>query len=784
MKRKNTTRNALFTSIISLLLCVSMLVGTTFAWFTDSVESGLNRITAGNLDVELYHGKTTAPTTKVNSTTVLFTNEKDEEIALWEPGVMAYTNLKIANEGSLALRYQMAINVSASEVDGKSLKDVLKVAVVPGGFTGGRVAAQGLNYNYSLSSFAMEGKLQSSQNSDVFGIVIYWEPTDNDNAYNLKNGVLTAELGVVLSATQLTHENDSFGPDYDNLADMPEGTPEVPSVSQTVEVVADQPTVIESSVASVNLPAGALPADVTNVTLKIDEASTDPNVTFESNEGAKTMEISLVDQDGNKVTTLNENSTFTLDIGDNLDMIAFYHKDESIPYTYEAQSGDITFTINNLSPFTYVYKYEGGLGTKEVPYIVDNADDLIEVIAAGQSAVLAADISVDADDTIVIGSGKNIVLDLNGYTLAGVSDQTGSNRNMIDVKGGTLTVKDGAITVAHTGTNMGWNNSTNVFDVTAGGVLNIENAAVKNLGGSDMAFAVHLNNWGEVTLNVTKSTLESTYIPVRVFNSGNDMNNVTIKNSTLNGKYAFWVHNYTVADFGTAEKAEAHKALLNFDIFNGTNNFVSSAKPTTPILYGFTNTLYLTADGKAYDLPVAIVNELENKTIKANGMDDEITLDCAYTFLPNQTKEECEASGYANWHADFVISVDKDVTTKVAGLAGYYSAWCEMIDHEWIAIEMNEQELTAGQEYRLVAGLLQDATVNYGEICEYAIREDNLINGFLCGAYADESMEGVTLTVELRLYEIDENASDKSGVECETDNYLTIGRYTHTFDNK
>ena len=55
MKRKNTTRNALFTSIISLLLCVSMLVGTTFAWFTDEVKSGRNMIAAGNLDVELYH---------------------------------------------------------------------------------------------------------------------------------------------------------------------------------------------------------------------------------------------------------------------------------------------------------------------------------------------------------------------------------------------------------------------------------------------------------------------------------------------------------------------------------------------------------------------------------------------------------------------------------------------------------------------------------------------------------------------------------------------------------
>ena len=54
MKRKNIARNALFTSIISLMLCVSMLVGTTFAWFTDSVVSGNNIIAVGNLDVELY----------------------------------------------------------------------------------------------------------------------------------------------------------------------------------------------------------------------------------------------------------------------------------------------------------------------------------------------------------------------------------------------------------------------------------------------------------------------------------------------------------------------------------------------------------------------------------------------------------------------------------------------------------------------------------------------------------------------------------------------------------
>ena len=54
MNKKNTKR-ALLTSVLSLTLCGSMLVGTTFAWFTDSVSSTNNVITAGNLDVELYY---------------------------------------------------------------------------------------------------------------------------------------------------------------------------------------------------------------------------------------------------------------------------------------------------------------------------------------------------------------------------------------------------------------------------------------------------------------------------------------------------------------------------------------------------------------------------------------------------------------------------------------------------------------------------------------------------------------------------------------------------------
>ena len=199
-----------------------------------------------------------------------------------------------------------------------------------------------------------------------------------------------------------------------------------------------------------------------------------------------------------------------------------------------------------------------------------------------------------ADNTLTIKSGKTLTIDLNGKKLSATSTQAGTNYNMFDVRG-NLTVKNGTIEYKHVGENMGWNASTNIFNVTAGGVLNLKDVTAKNLGGSDMGFVAHLNNWGEVTLNVENCTLESNYVPVRVFNSGPDMNNVSIKNSTLNGvSAAFWVHNYTVADFGTEAKVESQKALLNLNIYNQGNKFTPDIDG---IRYGFTNSIRTDAYG-------------------------------------------------------------------------------------------------------------------------------------------------------------------------------------------
>ena len=101
MTNKKNTKKALFSSVLALLLCCSMLIGTTFAWFTDEVKSGTNVIAAGNLDVDVY----TADGKSVQDAENLF-----DDVALWEPGAVAYENLTVKNLGTLALKYQLSIN--------------------------------------------------------------------------------------------------------------------------------------------------------------------------------------------------------------------------------------------------------------------------------------------------------------------------------------------------------------------------------------------------------------------------------------------------------------------------------------------------------------------------------------------------------------------------------------------------------------------------------------------------------------------------------------------------
>ena len=305
---------------------------------------------------------------------------------------------------------------------------------------------------------------------------------------------------------------------------------------------------------------------------------------------------------GNNVT-LNEVSATTADntliVGKNLTIKKLIVNKGNI----RLQSGATVKAIErgdaNTNKVIVIYE-----GTK--PEISVDEDEVefrsavYEVFMAGMkqsgTVTLTEDLVFSNINTITIAKGTDITLDLAGHTITNTSDLSSSNFNLFDVRG-KLTVKNGTITTEHL-YNMGWSSSTQIFNVTDGGILNIENATCKNLGGSDMAFVAHLNNWGEVTLNVDKCVLSSTYMAVRVFNSGPHMNNVKISNSELIGNdYSFWVHNYTIEDFGTQEKVDSQKSLLNLDIYNAKNNNIFTCGKA-PVRLGFTNAIWLDEYGE------------------------------------------------------------------------------------------------------------------------------------------------------------------------------------------
>ena len=231
MNNKRATKRALLTSVMALVMCVVMLVGTTFAWFTDTASTGVNKIQAGNLDIELaYKNSTTSGEfKKADKSTPVFDNN-----ALWEPGHVEYVVLKIRNAGSLALKYKLGINIAgetgSTNVYGDSFKlsDSIKFAVIDGDkSTLGRddlVAAATdsklIKDGYTSVDTPLYPAGTEGKDAEKTVTLVVWMPTDVGNEANHKTGVdaPTIDLGIKVDATQYTYEKDSIDDQYDKDA--------------------------------------------------------------------------------------------------------------------------------------------------------------------------------------------------------------------------------------------------------------------------------------------------------------------------------------------------------------------------------------------------------------------------------------------------------------------------------------------------------------------------------------------------------------------------------------
>ena len=243
MESSKSTKRALLTSALALLMCVTMLVGATFAWFTDTASTGVNKIQAGNLDIKVEY-RTTA-----DGNWQLLDNATDLFGAagtLFEPGHTRVVELRITNAGNLALKYKIGMNV-VSETAGTNkggnpykLSDYLKVGttsiqqynptdqisslmerlIFQKGDFGMWTARDFANFELEYTSNGNAHALEPGA-AQILGIKVYMPETVGNEANAISTEkAASINFGLNVVATQYTVESDSFGTQYDKDAPL------------------------------------------------------------------------------------------------------------------------------------------------------------------------------------------------------------------------------------------------------------------------------------------------------------------------------------------------------------------------------------------------------------------------------------------------------------------------------------------------------------------------------------------------------------------------------------
>ncbi len=225
MTSSKSTKRALISSTLALLMCVAMLIGTTFAWFTDTASTGVNKIQAGNLDVKLMYSTDMQTWKEATDQTKLF-----DDNALWEPGYTQVVYLKIVNAGKLALKYEAGFSKNYTSNRGKNVNgdwyrvdNYLKIGTA-------ETTTKFANREDVWSAIAATEKtlakdvmltdgwitLKAGESSKPFAVAIYMPTSVGNEANASKNRPSSVSgLGIEVRATQATVESDSFDNNYD-----------------------------------------------------------------------------------------------------------------------------------------------------------------------------------------------------------------------------------------------------------------------------------------------------------------------------------------------------------------------------------------------------------------------------------------------------------------------------------------------------------------------------------------------------------------------------------------
>ena len=390
MTNRKSTKRALLGSVMAMVLCLAMLVGATFAWFTDTASTGVNKLQAGKLDVALEMKDASGNWVSAEGKTLDFVKAADAkgEAILWEPGC-TYTlpELRVVNNGNLALKYKVII----TGIQGSAkLNEAIEWTIGDVAMGAEQHLAAGESNAFTIKGHMKESAGNEYMNESIDGIAI------------------------TVVATQDTVESDSFDKDYDAGAEYP--------VVAVANVNTNGDTVLkdkeEDHTIQVTVPAGALDEGVQSLKLEVVKSAAPAGVQVASTESSQSYEVTMKDQNGNAVSTNGTLMTVEMNVGKNRTALKLYHDGEKMTndigtltdaadhYVYDAATGYVTMKVSHFSPFTAVFARDYWTDHAADGYAtpVDTANKVVTVSSAEELALFAKEVTDD---------GKNY----SGYTL-------------------------------------------------------------------------------------------------------------------------------------------------------------------------------------------------------------------------------------------------------------------------------------------------------------------------------------------------------------------------------
>ena len=481
MNNRRQTKRALLTSIMALVMCVVMLAGTTFAWFTDTASTNVNTIQAGTLKLKLEVAKAWDengnPTewTDVTSEPLNFLQKKsDGTVAqsadiLWEPGATYdLPELRISNDGNLALKYKIEIKGIGGDED---LNKVIDWTMTMDDST----TALGTEHH-------LAAKVGNTVDADVLTISGHMQET----AGNTYMGKEITNVSIKVVATQDTVEFDSYTDKYDENADYPEVQP-VTSLDSLKDALASDDIngktiklYDDVDAEKLNLSDKNVALDLNGKTLSADKLEV-KNSTIVLRDSSESGNGKIETDDSYGVINA-VNSKVTIESGN---YVSSYNKSGSSGYASVIQVRNSELTINggyfenndNVGGYNYLIKAPSYSRTVRTTITINGG----EIVSHRDYGYIVAGDS-DANVDVVINGG--------------IFKTTGRNSYLTNVKG-SVVVNDCTFTAE--GNNTVFNIPANSTVTVRGGTFSVNENSYTDPSLAGLIFHRKTNGWTSVS---------------------------------------------------------------------------------------------------------------------------------------------------------------------------------------------------------------------------------------------------------------------------------------------